>query len=565
MKEDHQELPPADTDILPEQEVEAELDTTADDEPLEPPPRLADTSLNSIATPSGSPRTGSPALPPTTLRRASDAVRSYSGSPISRSGSPFFTNKNSSSASVESVTSLSGRSSRSPRISREDLHQRLIKKRSMDSPLREVISSDVGSRHTGVYAVDPEPTDEPEVETAPLNTSMFSRRSSAEPSTDISTDIDLEDVTEEHPEKKVVISTRLRSEDSAFSETCGPTPVAIGPLPPPDLVFGSNGEELGDMRSALDRLVRDVAVSGSGARKPQVSGNLSFVPGNVKIESMDEGIQAGTFQIPPTPVDDVYDDPDESEDDEDVDEPAPLPPVPDSSMVEMKLEVSHDPTPLLGTGFGDFSTSFGEGEGSVTSERQQTPPPPPPPKIGIKEREEMIKAKRREIRRLEEEEEEMRFGRKATTLASGGGRPIRRRSKSAGDAAGISSGTQHSTKDALGMDNLENGGDPLSESINRELQKLEEMPKGPVCLVHAEERDHGLLIHRALPLKQKQKYHVKERETMIIASSDADHVHHMSSAGDLNSGRAWRAVRRPSDMVSSHTVQQSCLLMHLPE
>ena len=37
---------------------------------------------------------------------------------------------------------------------------------------------------------------------------------------------------------------------------------------------------------------------------------------------------------------------------------------------------------------------------------------------------------------------------------------------------------------------------------------------------------------------------------MIIASSDADQVHHMSSAGDVNSGKAWRAVRRPSDMVS---------------
>ena len=40
---------------------------------------------------------------------------------------------------------------------------------------------------------------------------------------------------------------------------------------------------------------------------------------------------------------------------------------------------------------------------------------------------------------------------------------------------------------------------------------------------------------------------------MIIASSDADQIHHMSTAGDLNSGQAWRAVRRPSDMVSSRT------------
>jgi hypothetical protein len=137
----------------------------------------------------------------------------------------------------------------------------------------------------------------------------------------------------------------------------------------------------------------------------------------------------------------------------------------------MKLEVTHDPTPLLGTGFGDFSASFGEG--SVDSEHQQTPPPPPPPKIGIKEREEMIKAKRREIRRLEDEEV-MQYAPKATTLTPGGGRPSRRRSRSAGEAGAISS-----AKGVLGMGDLENGDDPLSESINRELQKLE-VPKRPV-------------------------------------------------------------------------------------
>ena len=42
---------------------------------------------------------------------------------------------------------------------------------------------------------------------------------------------------------------------------------------------------------------------------------------------------------------------------------------------------------------------------------------------------------------------------------------------------------------------------------------------------------------------------------MIIASSDADQVHHMAGAGDLNSGKAWRAVRRPSDMVSFHAIR----------
>jgi len=385
-------------------------------------------------------------------------------------------NKNSSSASIESVTSLSGRSSGSPKIGRDDFHQRSIKKRSTDSPLREVVASDVGSRHTKVYTIDPEPTEEAGGETAPLNTSMFSRRSSVEPSTDVSTDVDLREIAEEHVEKKVVASMRQHSEDPAFSGTCH-TPAAIEGLLPVDLGFGSNGEELGDMRSALDRLVHDVAESGSGAHKSQTSRKLPSVPGSIKVEAVAEGIQAGTFQIPPTPVDDTYDGADEGEEDKDMNEPAPRSPVTDFSTSEMRLEVLHDPTPLLGTGFGDFSASFGEGDKSVSSEHQQTPPPPPP-KIGIKEREEMIKARRREIRRLEEEAD-MRYTPKVTTLAPGDGRLSRRRSKSTGDAAEISSGKQHVEKGALGMDDLENGDDPLSESINRELQKLE-IPKRPV-------------------------------------------------------------------------------------
>jgi len=449
---------------------------------------MADTSITSISTPSGSPRAGSPVPHFTTSQRVSDAVRSRSGSPLSRSESPFFTNKNSSSASIESITSLSARSSKSPGIGREDL-QRLIKKRSTGSPLREVVASDIGSRHTNVYTIDPEPTEEAGGETAPLNTSMFSRKSSVEPSTDLSTDVDLREVVEEHVEKKVVTSMRQHSEDPAFSES---SPVTIEGLLPADLGFGSNGEELGDMKSALDRLVHDVAESGSGVHKPQKSSKLPFVPGDIKVEAMAEGIQAGTFQIPPTPVDDTYDGTDEGEEDEDMGEPAHRPPVTDFSTSGMKLEVSHDPTPLLGTGFGDFSASFGEGDRSVSSKHQQTPPPPPPPKIGIKEREEMIKARRREIRRLEEEEE-MRRTPKTTMLTPGGGRPSRRRSRSTGDAAEISLGKQRAATDALGMDDLENEDDPLSESINRELQKLE-IPKRPVSPSQTSQRGCVLLI-----------------------------------------------------------------------
>ena len=466
-------------------------------------------------------------------------------------------NKNSSSASVESVTSLTGRSSRSPRISREDLHQRSIKKPSTDSPLREAAVPYVGSRHTNVYTIDPEPSEEIGEDAAPLNASMFSRKSSVEPSTDFSTDVDLEDVVEEHVEKKVVVSMKQHSEDAAFSDTPRHTPVAIEGLLPAELGFGPKGEELGDMRSALDRLVRDVAESGSGVHKARTPSELPLVPGNLKVEAMAEGIQAGTFQIPPTQPDGVSEATDEEEDDEDIGGAVPRPQVVTGpSTDEPRLEVSYDHAPLLGAGFGDFSASLGEGDVSVNSACQQTPPPPPPPKIGIKEREEMIKAKRREIRHLEEEEE-MRFAPKPTRLTPGSGRPSRRRSKSAGDATGISSRNQHTAKDALGMDDLENGDDPLSESINRELQKLE-IPKGPVSPSHIAERGRRLLTPPppiSSPLQQKQKYHVRERETMIIASSDADQIHHISSAGDVNGGKAWRAVRRPSDMVSPPTGQ----------
>lgn len=434
----------------------------------------------------------------------------------------------------------------------------------MDSPLREVVSSDIGSRHTNVYTIDPEPSEGPKIETVPFNTRMFPQRSSAEPSTNVSTDVDFrEEVAEELAEEIAVVSARQNLEEIAFSETARRTSVAIEALHPADLGFGSNGEELADMRSALDRLVRDVASSGSEVHKPQASSNSSFVPESIKVEAVTEGIQAGTFQIPSTPVDDVYDDADEGEEDEDLDEPAPPSPIAGPSIGQMKLEISHDPTPLLGTGFGDFSASFGEGEGSVSSEHRETPPPPPPLKIGIKEREEIIKAKRREIRRLEEEEQ-MRYAPKVTPLTPGGDRSSRRRSRSTGDAAETPSRQQLSEKGALGMDNLENGDDPLSESINRELQKLEMPKKQPVCPFHLKERGRELFIRPPLP-KQKQKYHVRERETMIIASSDADQVHHMSSAGDLNSGKAWRAVRRPSDMVCSYTIQPPHPLMHLPE
>lgn len=43
---------------------------------------------------------------------------------------------------------------------------------------------------------------------------------------------------------------------------------------------------------------------------------------------------------------------------------------------------------------------------------------------------------------------------------------------------------------------------------------------------------------------------MREREEIVYASADVDRVSHMAGPGDVNAGKAWRTVRRPSDMVS---------------
>lgn len=47
-----------------------------------------------------------------------------------------------------------------------------------------------------------------------------------------------------------------------------------------------------------------------------------------------------------------------------------------------------------------------------------------------------------------------------------------------------------------------------------------------------------------------QKYQIRQHEGMIYASSsDTDRISHMAGAGDVDAGKAWKTVRRPSDMV----------------
>ncbi|KAL1696004.1 hypothetical protein GGG16DRAFT_44016 [Schizophyllum commune] len=139
-------------------------------------------------------------------------------------------------------------------------------------------------------------------------------------------------------------------------------------------------------------------------------------------------------------------------------------------------------------------------------------PPPPPPKDKIRTREQQILEKRRE-RRAELYSED--FTPRHRHLNVHGGRGSRRRSRSTGDV--LQDVEPLDVAPTVENDTL------LQESIERELMKM----------------DGG---------NKSQKYLIRERETIYASSSNEERVSHMSGPGDVNVGKAWRPVRRPSDM-----------------
>ncbi|KAK7473042.1 Bud site selection protein bud4 [Stygiomarasmius scandens] len=153
-----------------------------------------------------------------------------------------------------------------------------------------------------------------------------------------------------------------------------------------------------------------------------------------------------------------------------------------------------------------------------------TPPPAVPPKDNIRAREALILEKRREMRRMQEEEDEDFHGRR--NLGIGLGRPSRRRSMSTGDAENLSNNARKRSTAMGGRDALlqpaVSSQEDLQGSIEKELHKNDS--------------------------PRKKKYHIREHEGTIYASADADKVSHMAGPGDVNAGKAWRTVRRPSDM-----------------
>lgn len=57
-------------------------------------------------------------------------------------------------------------------------------------------------------------------------------------------------------------------------------------------------------------------------------------------------------------------------------------------------------------------------------------------------------------------------------------------------------------------------------------------------------------IEQELEMREKPKsYRLHEHEVVYASSSQEDSISHMADVGDVDGGKAWKAVRRPSDMV----------------
>ncbi|KAI0090533.1 hypothetical protein BDY19DRAFT_991978 [Irpex rosettiformis] len=439
------------------------------------------------------------------------------GSPLARSSIPKV--GSSSSLNGDGDGSLSGRS---PRSTRETMQKRLEKQRSLENPLREsagdiLVGSDAPTPFR--HSVDSPTLAKP---TTPESMRRVPRR------------VPPPKITREPTHDGVV------SLDEGTQQAGPPRPSLLSRSRSDDHVGNAESSSLGnlsDMKSALDRLMADVA--GEATLGPDGKGVVGL-----KIEAVTEGIQAGRFTVPSSAAMPVDGEGDQSNHSISVDASGTHKEA-DAMDVEPEVKTSNGPDrgkrpeSLL-------QANFLSPEPTGSDPPRATSPQPladlpiratsPQPSVNVPTREQLIKAmKQRQREQREEGYDEMDVEtsveytpppRQVSVL-----RPNRRRSKSASDTtANVERNVTRKRADTLMAST--NGGlldgldideeDLLADSIDRELRRL----KGP----------------------NHTKYHVRERPETIYASAAKDKVTHMDSAGDIDSGKAWRAVRRPSDM-----------------
>ena len=285
-------------------------------------------------------------------------------------------------------------------------------------------------------------------------------------------------------------------------ETTGVTELGTrGDLPPIDMDF--------DMRSALDRLVEDVA----GGVDTWHSRRLPETPYESMTASLAEDSMATEERAGAT-----------------------LRPCATPASIPLERAVT-DPLVFAGQPNSPPPCKAASRSASVPSI-----PPPPPPKDAIRAREELVLEKRRQARQQEEEESQAYYtppkigGRRVPARLAAVGRPSRRRSMSTGDLERLNDAANNNRDTLLNVAPFTAEEDPLADSIDRELKKLRRNPTRKMVSAPSNYESVGVVSDRHAKLFQK--YAVRQHEELIYASSNADKVSHMDGAGDLDTGKA---------------------------
>ncbi|KAI0292552.1 hypothetical protein BC826DRAFT_1018621 [Russula brevipes] len=490
---------------------------------LPQPPRGQ--SESPLATHSPSPLPGSRPGIPRLAYLDSPSFRSMSGSPAVNSPMRVASPPSRDLESMPSMGSLNGStgslSRRNPRIDREDIHKRLLLKRNIDSPMAGEIqeTSTTVDRLSSGDAVDTSvQSDNAPLPSLPTFRPLPLHR---EGTYDGVMSIDPNPQPADPPRPAVLIRahSEIETTGTRSTSTAGFQGLDLNlpsGSPSLDLSVGTSGMtsvEIDGVGSALERLARDVVTDSASttmSAHPSPQGlNMKGSHSSLNIAAATKGVKAGKYE-PPSDLDTTMEEDEPLYDDED--QHATLNDSTTSSSAQ------HTPELLSGGGFMSPSLSRNTSESSNAVQ--------PITKDAIRHREQMILEKRREMRRREQDED-MGYVTPPRNPPHPEGRPSARRSMSTGDAEDLQSVARLAAMNPPGSSVLPDvvvteDKDPLAESIARELKKLRGMTKG--------------------------RYHVRQHSETIYASSDVDKVSHVNGAGDVDNGRAWRTVRRPSDM-----------------
>ncbi len=409
----------------------------------------------------------------------SPSFRSTSGSPAlgtpTRVGLPFSRGLE----SMPSIGSINGRGStgslsrRNPRIDREDIHKRLLRKRNPDSPMPEETGE------TSTTADRPASGDVINMSVLSDDIPLALLRTSVHPpihregTYDGVMSIDPNPQPSDPPRPSVLMRAHSEVETSGTrgagnADFQGLELSLPGGSPGLDISLGASEAtrvDIDDVKSALERLVQDVVTDSANA---SMSVDPSPQDLKLKTKGSSNSLTATTFTKrikakryePPNDLDTTM------EEDEPLNDHGNLQhATPNGS----ETSTSSQRTPELLSGGGFISPSLSRNTSESSNAVQ------PIPKDAIRHREQIILEKRREMRRREQDEDlgYVTPPRNPPPV----GRPSARRSMSTGDAEDLQAVARLAALNPPGSSVLPDlvateEKDPLAESIARELRKL---------------------------------------------------------------------------------------------